>query len=133
MDHKLEQNKTSSWSRLKRHFTESFSGELLAAPRSPGAPKGDEWRDASRSNAYRYIAATIAAIVLPLAIHNFYVGALWPAVGAWILLAFLMLDIALISVGRRALLSPFTVMLVSVALFFVSTARSSFKDPRSST
>lgn len=85
-------------------------------PSAPDAAKGDEWRDTSRTNAYRYIAATITAIVLPLTITNLYAGTLLPAIGTSVFLAFLLLDIVLMSMGRKALMSSFMVVLICVAL-----------------
>lgn len=116
MDSDLKNIGTSTWLKLKRHFTESFSGELLSVQH---LPKGDEWRDSNRSNAYRYISALITAVVLPLAVYNVYVKAFLPAIGTSIFLAFLLLDIVLLSRGRKALMSPFMEMLISITLLML--------------
>jgi len=111
---------TSTWTRLKRHFTESFSGELLSRPNSDKSEIGKGWRDSRRRNAYRYISLLFAAVLLPLVIHDIYVREILPAVGTSALLVLVLLNIYFLSVDREALLSPFVVMFFSIALVMLA-------------
>ena len=64
----------SSWLRLKRHFSESFSGELFYRRRSYDMERLDEQRLKRQRNAYRYILLLLAVILLPINAHNLYIG-----------------------------------------------------------
>lgn len=112
--------KATSWWRLKRHFTESFSGELLSSPRSEDVAMVDRWRDRRRRNAYRYISSLFVLILLPFVIHNFYILAMLPAVGTLALLVLMLLNVVFLSFDREAVISPFAVLLFSIALVMLA-------------
>ena len=115
--------KASTWERLKRHFTESFSGELLSRPNSGRSDVGKGWRDGRRRNAYRYISLLFAAVLLPLVFHHIHVREVLPASGTLLLLVLVLLNIVFLSTGREAPLSPFVVMFFSNALVVLSLHR----------
>ena len=123
MESGLAKVNASTWVRLKRHFTESFSGELVSRPNSGSSEAGKGWRDSRRRNAYRYISLLFAAVLLPLAIHDIYVREMLPATGVLLLLALVLLNIVFLSIGREALLSPFVMMFFSNALVVLSLHR----------
>ena len=56
----------SSWLRLKRHFSESFSGELVYRRRAYDVERVDDQRVKRWRNAYRYILLLLAVILLPM-------------------------------------------------------------------
>jgi diguanylate cyclase (GGDEF)-like protein len=120
MNSELAHKKATSWWRLKQHFTESFSGDLLSSPRTEDVGIGDRWRDHRRRHAYRYISTLFVLILLPLVIHNFYVSEMLPAAGTLVLLLLMLLNVILLSVDREAVLSPFVVLLFSIALVMLA-------------
>ena len=120
MGAKLINTNKARWLRLKRHFTESFTGDLL--PRKGTQDEGhiDEARDKRRRSAYRYISLLLAVILLPIVANNFYLGEQLLAIAALLLLSILLLDIVLISLHREALLSPPMVVGISIGLVILS-------------
>ena len=120
MDSHLTIANESSWLRLKRHFSESFSGELVYRRRAYDLERVDELRDKRRRNAYRYILLLLAVILVPIVAHNLYVGELVPAAGGMLLLGILMANILLLSMNREAFLPPSLVLLLSISLRLLS-------------
>lgn len=110
----------SGWSRLKRHFSESFSGELVYRRRAHDMERVDEQRVKRQRNAYRYILLLLAVILVPIDAHNLYLGELVPAVGGLLLLGILMINILLLSMNREAFLTPPLVLLLSISLVMLS-------------
>ncbi len=105
---------------MKRHFTESFAGELLQQRRAQDGERVDELRAKRRRGAYRYVLLLLAVILLPVVAHNIYIRQLLPAAGALLLLGILMVNILLLSVNREAFLPPPVVLLLSIALVMLS-------------
>ena len=110
----------SHWLRLKRHFTESFSGELVYRRRAYDAERVDDLLDKRRRNAYRYILLLLAVILLPIVAHSVYLAEYVPAAGALSLLGILMMNILLLSMNQEAFLSPALVLLLSISLVMLS-------------
>lgn len=110
----------SNWLRLKRHFSESFSGELVYRRRSHDVERIDDLRVKRQRNAYRYILLLLAVILLPINAHNLYLWDVVPALGGLLLLGVLMINILLLSMNREAFLSPALVLLLSIALVMLS-------------
>ncbi len=108
------------WLRLKRHFTESFTGDLL--PRKHAGNEGhvDEQREKRRRSAYRYIFLLLAVTLLPIVANNFYIGQHLLAVAALVLLGLLVVDIVRTSLHREALLSPPVVVGMCLGLAILS-------------
>ncbi len=120
MDSQLTIENETSWLRLKRHFAESFSGELVYGRRSHDSERVDQHRQTRWRNAYRYILLLLAVILLPLNGHNLYLGEIVPAVAGLALLSILMINILLLSMNREAFLSPPLVLLLSISLVTLS-------------
>lgn len=120
MDSHLTIANESSWLRLKQHFSESFSGELIYRRRAYDVVRVDELLDKRRRNAYRYILLLLAVILAPIEAHNLYVGEVVPAVGGLLLLGILMANILLLSMNREAFLSPPLVLVLSISLLLLS-------------
>ena len=120
MDSQLTIENETSWLRLKRHFSESFSGELVYGRRSHDSERVDQHRQTRWRNSYRYILLLLAVILLPLNGHNLYLGEIVPAVAGLALLSILMINILLLSMNREAFLSPPLVLLLSISLVTLS-------------
>jgi diguanylate cyclase (GGDEF)-like protein len=105
---------------LKRHFAESFAGELLPQQREPDEGLVDEVRDRRRRGAYRYIFLLLTVVLLPLVANNIYLNQPVPLIAALLLLAVLVLNIVLLSLNREAFLSPPIVVGISIALLIMS-------------
>jgi diguanylate cyclase (GGDEF)-like protein len=120
MGSQLTIDNDSGWLRLKRHFSESFSGDLIYGRRAHDMEKVDQQRQVRRRNGYRYILLLLAIILLPLNAHNLYLGELVPAVAGLVLLGVLMANILLLSMNREAFLSPPLVILLSISLVTLS-------------
>jgi diguanylate cyclase (GGDEF)-like protein len=116
----LIDSKKTLWQRLKRHFAESFAGELLPEQRDPDEGLVDELRVKRRRSAYRYIFLLLAVVLLPLVANNIYLNQLLPTVAALLLLVVLVLNILLLSFNREAFLSPPIVVGISIALVILS-------------
>jgi diguanylate cyclase (GGDEF)-like protein len=123
MGAKLINTNKARWLRLKRHFTESFTGDLLPHKRTQDEGHIDEARDKRRRSAYRYIFLLLAVILLPIVANNFYIGEQFLAIAALLLLGILLLDIVLTSWHREALLSPSMVVGICIALVILSLYR----------
>jgi len=104
------------WQRLKRHFIESFSTEMVAMSRVERGEGHDEWQDRRRANAYRYILLLITAAVLPLAMYHIYIREWWSGFGTVLLLALLLANTFFLATGRRAPVSPRIVMALACAV-----------------
>lgn len=116
----LTDSKKTLWLRLKRHFAESFAGELLPRQREPDEGLVDEVRDRRRRGAYRYIFLLLTAVLLPLVANNVYLNQPLPLMAALLLLVVLVLNIVLLSLNREAFLSPPIVVGISIALLVMS-------------
>ena len=116
----LTDSKKTLWLRLKRHFAESFAGELLPQQREPDEGLVDEVRDRRRRGAYRYIFLLLTVVLLPLVANNIYLNQPLPLIAALLLLAVLVLNIVLLSLNREAFLSPPIVVGISIALLIMS-------------
>lgn len=115
----MDSNETL-WLRLRRHFAESFAGELLSQQREDDDELVDEERDKRRRSAYRYILLLLTVVVLPLVANNIYLNLLVPLVTASLLLVILVVNIVLLSLNREAFLSPPIVVGISIALLILS-------------
>ncbi|CAA0114830.1 putative diguanylate cyclase DgcC [Halioglobus japonicus] len=122
MGTKLTNSNKAPWPRLKRHFTESFTGDLLSSKRAQSEDRVhvDEERDKRRRNAHRYIFLLLAVIILPLLVNNFYQGQYLLATGALLLLGLLVLDIVLSTLHRETILTPAVVVGVCMGLAVLS-------------
>lgn len=116
----LSNSSKTLWPRLKRHFTESFAGELLPQRRASDDEHIDDLRDKRRRSAYRYILLLLAVILLPIVANNVYIRQLLPAAAALLLLGILMVNILLLSLNREAFLTPPLVVVMSIALVMLS-------------
>ncbi len=119
MGEDLTRTNHNLWVQLKRHFSESFAGELLQRREHDGESV-DELRNKRRRGAYRYVLLLLAVVLLPIVAHNIYIRQIFPAVSALLLLGILMVNILLLSVNREAFLSPPVVLLLSIALVMLS-------------
>ena len=120
MGTRLNNSTNAPWSRLKRHFPETFTGGLLSRKRAQSDDHLDDERIRRRRSAYRYIFLLLAVVLLPLVVNNFYMGEYLLAVGALLLLGTLVLDIALSSLHRETILSPAVVVGACMGLAVVS-------------
>jgi diguanylate cyclase (GGDEF)-like protein len=120
MGDKLTESNAALWLRLKSHFTESFSGELLQQRREQDREQIAEVRGKRRRHAYRYVLLLLAVILLPVVAHNIYIRQILPAAGSLLLLGILMVNILLLSANRAAFLSPPLVLILSIALVLLS-------------
>jgi diguanylate cyclase (GGDEF)-like protein len=116
----LIRSKEPLWVQLKRHFTESFAGELLQHRREHDGERIDELRDKRRRSAYRYILLLLAVILVPIVANNIYIRQVLPAAAALLLLGILMVNILLLSLNREAFLQPPVVVVMSIALVMLS-------------
>jgi diguanylate cyclase (GGDEF)-like protein len=116
----LTDSKKTFWLRLKRHFAESFAGELLPQERAQDGRLVDEASDRRRRGAYRYVFLLLTAVLLPLAAYNIYLNQPLPILAALLLLLVLVVNIVLLSLDREAFLSPPVVVAISIALLIMS-------------
>jgi len=105
---------------LKRHFTDSFVGELVPMRYMVDENHDDEVRDKRRRSAYRYILLLLAVILLPIVANNIYIRQVLPAAAALLLLGILMANILLLSINREAFLALPVVVAMSIALVMLS-------------
>jgi diguanylate cyclase (GGDEF)-like protein len=108
------------WTRLKRHFCESFSSGFVYRRRLFDGNRLDDLAHTRRRHAYRYILLLLAVILLPIVTQSLYVGQLLPGVAGLLLLGVLMANIWLLSIGREAFLPPGLVLLLCISLLVIS-------------
>lgn len=114
----------SAWLRLKRHFTEAFSGELITPQAHAGARQQNEWLGQSRSrNAHRYILAVIAAAAVPVTAFNIYYAEWVLVAGASLVFFAIIINFVLLSIGRASAASPLPVLLCSIFLSILAFYR----------
>lgn len=118
MDRNLTATQDGPWLRFKRHFTEAFAGDSLDSP-TVRSRDGREWLHERRRHAYRYVLVFLAAALLPVIAHNFYVGLPLLAWGVTVLQAVLLLNIAMLSLGREAVVSPLVILSATISLDLV--------------
>ena len=123
MDSKLIDSSKARWRRLKRHFTESFTGELLPRHRAHDDTYVDEARNQRQRSAYRYIFILTAVIMLPIVVNNFYTEQLVPAAATLLLLLALAVNIVLLTLHRESFLSPAMVVAANIGLVMLSLYR----------
>jgi len=120
MDSSALPPKHSPWRRLKDHFSEAFSEQFRYVGQSPDATHAERQSTRRQRDAYRYILMLLALVLVPIDIHNLYTGQLQPAIAGLLLLGIIGGDIWRLGTGRRPLLSPLLLMLLSIALILFS-------------
>ena len=70
MGSQLTLDSDSGVSRLKRYFSQSFSGELVYGRRAYDPDRTDQERVVRWRSTYRYILLLLAIILLPINAHN---------------------------------------------------------------
>ena len=113
----------SVWKRLKKHFIEAFSGELLSPRKNAGVEHDSDWGDRRRRNAYRYILIFLAAILIPLVSYNMYTRELLLFAGTGGLLLLALASIGSLSANRAAILPPHFLLLFGIALVITALHR----------
>tara|TARA_R110002124_G_scaffold55646_6_gene157547 strand:- start:6352 stop:7539 length:1188 start_codon:yes stop_codon:yes gene_type:complete len=119
-DGNLIDSSKARWRQLKRHFTESFTGDVLLRHRVRTGDYLDESHDKRLRSAYRYIFILSAVILLPIVANNFYTHQWVLAVATLLLLLALTVNILLLSLHRESFLSPAMVIAMSIALVMLS-------------
>ncbi len=106
----------SPWQRLRRHFAESFAGEFAYRRHTYDADRLDAMIERRRRDAYRYILLLLAAVLVPVTLHNLYGGEPLPSAAGLILTLVIIANIWLLSRHRDPFLTPPLVLLMSMAL-----------------
>ena len=120
MGSQLTLDSDSGVSRLKRYFSQSFSGELVYGRRAYDPDRSHQERLVRWRSTYRYILLLLAIILLPINAHNVYLGEWVPAIAGLVMLGILMVNILLLSMNREAFLSPPLVLVLSIFLVTLS-------------
>lgn len=108
------------WQRIREHFNDTFSGDLVYRRRAFDAERIDGLLVQRQRDAYRYILLLLAFIVLPISTHNLYTGQTLPGVAGLSLLAIFVANIWLLSIRREAFLAPAMMLLLSLSLVLLS-------------
>ena len=118
--------KQSPWQKLQLHFKEAFS-EQFEYQRNDGE-KGDDGHVAKKRgrHAYRYILLLLACVLVPMLVHNLYIGQHLLTVTCSVLLVILVANILLLGGNRRAFLSP--ILLLGLGIFLILLAVSQGQD-----
>ena len=111
---------TSRWQKLTNHFSDSFAEEFAYQSGNIGPEQTDLQTLKRGRDAYRYILLLLVLILTPLTIHNLYAGDIVPTIGTLSLLVMLVANVWLLSRGRSAFLSPILLLVLSIALVFLS-------------
>jgi diguanylate cyclase (GGDEF)-like protein len=104
------------WQTLRRHFTDSFSGEFAYRPQAVDVEQLDALAEKRQRDAYRYILLLLLAVLVPVTAQSLSLGQRLPAAAGAILILVLLANIWLLSRGREAFLTPPLVIMLSMAL-----------------
>lgn len=104
------------WQALRRHFTDSFSGEFAYRRRAFDVEQLDRLIEKRRRDAYRYILLLLLAVLLPITGHSLSTGQQLPAAAGALLSTVLLANIWLLSRNREAFLTPPLVIFLSMVL-----------------
>jgi len=110
----------TTWSRLKQHFVQSFTNELVSPSDEHDQVHADRWRGRRRRNAYRYVLLLVTAVVFPFVLRAMYLEAMFPSLFGVFLLVALLVNIYLLGVDREALLPPYVVLFFTLSMVSVS-------------
>ena len=121
MNAELTSANDTLWQRLRKHFSDSFSGEMFFRRQPPvNGDRVDIVQEKRWRSAYTYILVVLVVILLPIVGHNIFVRQMVPAVGAMTLMVLLMVNILMLTMNRNAFLAPPVVLLLSIALVMLS-------------
>ena len=110
----------SAWQIIRRQLGESFSLELVFQRRAYDNHEPAKTHALQRRNAYRYILLGLAVILAPVNAHNYYSGYVLPAIAGFSLLLLLIVNIWYLGRWEKPLMSPVVVMILTIALVFLS-------------
>ncbi len=122
MDSRQITTSVSRWGRLRRNFSEAFSGELEIQRRSFDGERLDQTVVRRQRDAYRYILLLLAVVLAPVDAHNFYTGQYVPAFAGLAVLFVFLANIWRLGSGREAFMSPGVVLLLTIALVVLSVS-----------
>jgi diguanylate cyclase (GGDEF)-like protein len=111
---------TSGWQTLKQQLKESFSLELVFQRRTYDKDGPGEHNALQRKNAYRFILLGLTVILAPVNAHNYFTGHMVPATAGLVLLLVFIANIWQLSQEKKVFLSPVIVMVLTIALIFLS-------------
>lgn len=110
----------NNWQQLKKQLGESFSLELIFQRRTYDKDGPGEQNAIQRRNAYRFILLGLTVILAPVNAHNYYSGDMVPATAGLLLLVAFIANIWQLSRDKTVFLSPVIVMVLTIALVFLS-------------
>ncbi len=110
----------SAWARLKRQLADPFEDELFQRQRAFDGERPDTLIVSQRRDVYLYILLVLAVVLAPMDVHNLMTGQYLPALSGLSVLLLLIGNIWQLRRGREALLPPGVLLLLTIALVFVS-------------
>lgn len=112
---------SSAWRALQAHFRETFSGHLVFSDRETA--RGDKQRVLKRSrDAYRYILVLLVCVFAPMTVHNIYSGQTLLTFLCIALLSVFIINIALLSLQKPALIELSTLLCLVVVLILLAVS-----------
>ena len=109
----------NKWSTFKLHFSNAFSGGVIQGRHSGNVSHSGRAAE-RRRQAYRYILIALAAVLLPIDLHQLYLGHSLPAALGFILLGVVFVNIGQLGRDREALFSPTVILAMTLAVLLVS-------------
>lgn len=113
----------SPWQRLRVHFREAFS-EQFSHHSNDGKEGAAEYLAGKRGrDAYRYVLLLLFFVLVPVFVHNLYIGQVVLSVSCGVLLAIVAINILLLGGDRRAFLSPTLLQVLVIAQILLSASQ----------
>jgi diguanylate cyclase (GGDEF)-like protein len=114
--------KKSPWQKLQRHFREAFSEQFGYRPND--GEQGEDGHVAKKRgrDAYRYILLLLACVLVPMLVHNIYIGQHLLTATCLVLLVILVTNIFLLGGNRRAFLSPTPLLGLGILLILLAVS-----------
>lgn len=120
MDHNQVSAAPSLWARVKQHLGEPFADELFQQRRAFDGQRPDSLITNRRRDVYLYILLLLAVVLAPMDVHNFLTGQYLPAISGVAVLLLLIGSIWRLHRGGEVLLPPGVLLLLTIALVFLS-------------
>jgi len=113
----------SPWHRLQTHFREAFS-EQFSHQGNDGKEGAAEYLAGKRGrDAYRYVLLLLFFVLLPIFVHNLYLGQGLLSLSYAAVLVTVAINILLLGGDRRAFLSPILLQVLIIALILLAVSQ----------
>lgn len=115
--------KQSPWQRVRVHFREAFSEQFNHQSNDVDEGAAEYLAGKRGRHAYRYILLLLFFLLVPVFLHNLYIGQVLLSVSCFVLVAIVAINILLLGGDRRAFLSPTLLQALVILLILLAVSQ----------